>query len=106
MSAILQIGTLRELTTSMRHQIVLHNSATGVDHTLRMWDINRTNRFTHVAIAVLFSVPDAGKPSFSCMESECPHLGASLEKAPAQWSDHDIEDLVVVWYVGFKAHGC
>ena len=49
---------------------------------------------------VLFAVPSSnGKPTFSCMESECPHLGKPLEKAPVQWSVTDIEDLVVVWYV-------
>ena len=78
MAATVRVGTLDDLRASTRHTLVLRHGETERK-------------------LLLFSMPGVqGKPTFSCMESECPHLGKSLVTAPLQWHGADIEDLVVV----------
>jgi len=78
MAATVRVGTLEDLRASTRHTLVLQHGETERK-------------------LLLFSMPGVqGKPTFSCMESECPHLGKSLVTAPLQWHGTDIEDLVIV----------
>ncbi|WFD28921.1 hypothetical protein MNAN1_003937 [Malassezia nana] len=79
--ARVHVGNEAELACAHRHVLTLQHTQTEEKHDL-----------------LLFRM--AGRsPTYYCMEARCPHLGASLERAPLRPGVDDVEDIIIVWYV-------
>lgn len=76
--ARVRIGDVAALASAHRHVLTLRHTHTEETHDV-----------------LLFRMASAA-PMFYCMEARCPHLGASLERAPLRPGLDDVEDLIVV----------